>query len=96
MHRVLALKFAAWLNPAFELWVSSTVENLLFGRHVKREQSFERSFTLQYELEEITHKPDRTGSDFDRYLNIMRELKRETAFRRSLTAEARDNIQKLF
>ena len=30
MHRILALKFAAWLSPKFELWVYSTIERLLF------------------------------------------------------------------
>ena len=30
MHRILALKFAAWLNPEFELWVYSTIDKLLF------------------------------------------------------------------
>ena len=43
MHRVLALKFAAWLSPRFELWVYSTIEQLLFGKHVERERSFERT-----------------------------------------------------
>ena len=38
MHRVLALKFAAWLDPEFELWVYSTIERLLFGKHVERDQ----------------------------------------------------------
>jgi hypothetical protein len=31
-HRILALKFAAWLDPKFELWVYSTIENILFGK----------------------------------------------------------------
>ncbi len=31
MHRVLAIKFAAWLDPAFELWVYCTIEKLMFG-----------------------------------------------------------------
>lgn len=31
MHRVLALKFAAWLDPAFELWVYITIDQLMFG-----------------------------------------------------------------
>mgnify|MGYP000086091200 CR=1 FL=1 len=39
MHRVLALKFAAWLNPAFEIWVYSTIERILFGKHAQREES---------------------------------------------------------
>lgn len=31
MHRILALKFAAWLDPKFELWVYSTIDHILFG-----------------------------------------------------------------
>jgi KilA-N domain len=31
MHRVLALKFAAWLDPKFEAWVFVTIERMLFG-----------------------------------------------------------------
>jgi len=29
MHRILALKFAAWLNPDFELWVYYTIDKLI-------------------------------------------------------------------
>jgi KilA-N domain len=32
MHRVLALKFAAWLNPDFELWVYRTIESVIMGK----------------------------------------------------------------
>ncbi|WP_028521971.1 KilA-N domain-containing protein [Runella limosa] len=31
MHRVLALKFAAWLDSDFELWVYITIDKLMFG-----------------------------------------------------------------
>lgn len=31
MHRVLALKFAAWLDPDFEVWVYVTIEAILFA-----------------------------------------------------------------
>jgi hypothetical protein len=34
MHRVLALKFAAWLHPDFEVQVYSTVDHLLYGRQI--------------------------------------------------------------
>lgn len=46
MHRVLALKFAAWLSPAFELWVYSVIDEILFGEHRRRSQSFERTLML--------------------------------------------------
>ena len=87
MHRLLALKFAAWLNPDFEVWVYSTIENLLYGRHIKIEQSYERTLSLQREVEELRCKPDKTGEDFERYLQITKALKQETALRKSLTLE---------
>lgn len=31
MHRVLALKFAAWLDPAFEFWLYVTFDKIMFG-----------------------------------------------------------------
>ncbi|MFY7883699.1 MAG: KilA-N domain-containing protein [Dolichospermum sp.] len=31
MHRILALKFAAWLDPEFEIWVYLTIDKILFG-----------------------------------------------------------------
>ena len=35
MHRILALKFAAWLDPQFELWVYTTIDKLI--NHYYRE-----------------------------------------------------------
>ena len=34
-NRQLALKFAAWLDVAFEVWVFSTIDNLIFGNYKK-------------------------------------------------------------
>jgi hypothetical protein len=36
MHRILALKFAAWLDPKFEVWVFTTIDHLI--NHFFREQ----------------------------------------------------------
>ncbi len=36
MHRIFALKFAAWLDPRFELWVFETIDNII--NHHFREQ----------------------------------------------------------
>ena len=38
MHRILALKFAAWLSPAFEIWVYKTIDNLLNGFYKKQRE----------------------------------------------------------
>jgi hypothetical protein len=87
MHHVLALKFAAWLSPAFEVWVYKTIHQLLFGMHVSRNESLERTIVLQKELETLRFKFGKTVEDFERYIEVEKELKRERAYRRALTNE---------
>lgn len=96
MHRVLALKFAAWLSPDFEVWVYSTIEKLLFGKHVERENSFVRTNKLRDEREKLATKLDKTGEDFNRYLEIETLLNREKAVRTSLTKESINEMRDLF
>jgi hypothetical protein len=93
MHRILALKFAAWLSPAFELWVYATVENLLFGNYTKREQSFERTIAMQNKMDELELKLDKTVNDFEEYLSLSKQLKHESAYRRSLTVKSIQGIE---
>jgi hypothetical protein len=96
MHRVLALKFAAWLSPSFELWVYRTIEGLLFGKLTKREASFRRTMLLQQERDHLYNKPEKTGADFVHYLEVERKLKRETVIRRLLTVEDLSGMRSLF
>ena len=96
MHRVLALKFAAWLNPDFEVWVYCTIENLLFERYIKIEQSYERTISLQRETKELACKPIKTGEDFERYLQIQKAMKDESSLRRSLTYESLSDTKGIF
>jgi len=96
MHRILAMKFAAWLNPRFELWVYSTIESLLFGKHVERERSFERTLDLQNEMKDLEERIFKTGDDFIRYLEIKGELNREKSFRTLLTKESINELQLMF
>lgn len=35
MHRVLALKFAAWLDSDFEVWVFSTIDKIILGAYAE-------------------------------------------------------------
>ncbi|PSR56727.1 hypothetical protein AHMF7605_26145 [Adhaeribacter arboris] len=53
MHRILALKFAAWLNPEFELWVYSTIDEILFGSYRQIEESLKESAQRKNRIEEI-------------------------------------------
>lgn len=53
----LALKFAAWLDPEFELWVYSTIKEITFGNykkhwdaHAAQEQAKEKMVEYREEL----------------------------------------------
>ena len=96
MHRILALKFAAWLNHKFELWVYSTIEQLLFGKHVDREQSFQKTVKLQKEMNLLAEKLQKTGEDFERYIAIRNLLRIEKSIRTNLTKETVTEMNDLF
>ena len=52
MHRVLALKFAAWLDPKFEVWVFSTIDRILLGHYRELKEATIEKIKAQQELEE--------------------------------------------
>lgn len=62
MHRILALKFAAWLDPKFELWVWLTIDHILFGHLRKMEgllkESAERRNRLKKVMDNLLANPD--------------------------------------
>jgi hypothetical protein len=68
MHRVLALKFASWLNPAFELWVYSTIDNILFGKYKEQEESLKRSAARRNKMD-LLRKDLRS---YDKFLELER------------------------
>ncbi len=52
MHRVLAIKFAAWLNPDFELWVYNTIDKILFGSYIEDENNLREIARIQTQIEQ--------------------------------------------
>jgi hypothetical protein len=93
MHRVLALKFAAWLSPSFEIWMHGAVENLLFSNYARREQSLERIIAMQDEMEELELKRYKTVQDFEEYLSLNNRVKCEIAYRQSLTVPSIQELE---
>lgn len=81
MHRVLALKFAAWLDTKFEIWVYSTIEEILFGYSREQDKSIRRAVLLTRQLAELEKKPDKTGEDFEMYMKLDQQLKNERSLR---------------
>ncbi|MDR1371256.1 MAG: KilA-N domain-containing protein, partial [Dysgonamonadaceae bacterium] len=52
MHEILALKFAAWLDPDFEVWVYLTIRDILFGAYKEDEQTLKTIAGIQDKITE--------------------------------------------
>ncbi|MGD1959122.1 MAG: KilA-N domain-containing protein [Fulvivirga sp.] len=80
MHRILALKFAAWLNPVFELWVYNTIDQLLFGEYPALQESLKQSAERRDEIDEL----EKTLQQSDEYqkLERLKLLERQAAYNR--------------
>lgn len=55
-HRLLAIKFAAWLSPEFEVWVFSTIESVLFGELGRFNTSLKESAQRKLKMDALTEK----------------------------------------
>lgn len=93
MHRVLALKFAAWLDPEFELWVYVTIDKILFS-HFKELKEATTEKLRKKQLIELKRKellakyPE--FEEFERLHNEMNDANRKRV--RALR-EATNHIQ---
>lgn len=81
MHRILALKFAAWLDPNFEVWVYSTIDTILFEHYKKMEDSLKESAKNKKQIDKLQEE---LNSD-PRFLELeMLKLKeRQASYARS-------------
>lgn len=81
MHRILALKFAAWLDPDFELWVYHTIDEFMYGAYRRMEESLRQSAIRQSRIDEIKS----SLANNDEYCELQRlELEeRQAKYRRS-------------
>jgi hypothetical protein len=85
MHRVLAIKFAAWLSPRFELWVYLTIDQLLFGFAIEIEDSISESVLLEKRKRDLMSKLGKENSDFNEILDINHQLQNSKNRRRLAT-----------
>lgn len=51
MHRILALKFAAWLDPAFELWIFLTIDQIILGHYREQKEATAEKLRAEKEVE---------------------------------------------
>ena len=85
MHRVLALKFAAWLSPKFEVWVYITIDQILYEYAHEIEDSISETVKLQREQDVIKNKLAKENPDFMKYLSIQQQMFNSKNRRRTAT-----------
>lgn len=77
MHRKLALKFAAWLDVEFELWVFSVIDSILYGNYNKHWEAHaiqeENRLKMENLKQEMLSNP--TKENVFEYFNAEREVK---------------------
>ncbi len=67
MYRTLAIKFAAWLSPEFEIWIYETIENLLFSEKSYEIINYLQKYPQEREMRdgaEVELKEARTRSHY--------------------------------
>lgn len=83
MHRVLALKFAAWLDSDFEVWVYTKIDEILFGKYREIEESLKASAVRKKKIEALrTHLG--ASKDFQ-YLEHLLLEERQASYQRGNT-----------
>jgi hypothetical protein len=92
MHRILALKFAAWLDPAFELWVFSTIDQIILGHYKEMKEATIEKLKAEQLLEQKRQELLEKNPDFLDFLSL--ENKVSAADKRRLKA-LRDSITQL-
>lgn len=74
-HRILALKFAAWLDPRFELWVYETIDSILFGPYIEWRNAEVEKITAQQQLEEKRLQLLERYPEFEEFCELEAQLK---------------------
>ena len=94
MHKILALKLAAWLDPKFEVWVFSTIDKILYRHFHAIKNTTVKKLKIEKErdlmLEELLKKhPD----DFYKYLELEGKLTKATRKRLRAIRDSSKEIQ---
>ena len=92
MHRLLDLKYAAWLDVEFEIWIYTTIDRLLLGHFRELKEATTEKLLAQQALEDKRKELLRKHpNDFAEFLAIENKLnlsnkRRARALKESLNA----------
>lgn len=81
MHRILALKFAAWLDPDFELWVYHTIDQIVFATARQIEETNQERARIKTKMD--TLRLELLSNDQFRQYELLQVQDRQYAYSQS-------------
>jgi hypothetical protein len=75
MHRILALKFAAWLDPDFEVWVFETIDLILNQAYSEERNARQRKIYAKARKEALKIELLAKYPDFKEYFDLLEKIK---------------------
>lgn len=89
----LTLKFAAWLDSAFELWVYVTIDKIILGHYKEAKEAALEKMELEHQREEMRTRLLKENPEFIKFVELdemisSKEKKRVKALR-AATSELR-------
>jgi hypothetical protein len=70
MHRILALKFAAWLDVQFELWVYTTIDKILNESFREEKAARLKKLQAKQEMQKLRVEMIKTMPEAERYFEL--------------------------
>ena len=96
MHRILALKFAAWLDPAFELWVFATIDKIILGHYYEQKEATIEKLTYQEEMRQLRDEILAESPKFALYLEKEKRISAAELKRMKATRAATNQLKLQF
>lgn len=93
MHRVLALKFAAWLDPAFELWVYITIDKILLGHYREQQEATKEKLKAERDLKIKKLELLKKYPEFGDFLTIEEKIKKAQKRRNKAIKESINQLK---
>lgn len=90
--RILALKFASWLDTKFELWVFSTIDEIMFGEYRIHEAALQQTLKAEKEIEKLQVKLAE-NPDFQRIQALEKFIKTKDSEKRKALRDKKNQIE---
>lgn len=89
--RKLAIKFAMWLDVAFENWVIDTIDEIMFGEYRIHEQAMQETIKAEKEIEKLQVELAQNPA-FQRIQTLEKFIKTKDAEKRKVLRDKKNQI----